>query len=139
VSARAVPAPKHKTADTATPSAERTRFFVGLQRFTLRVLSAIAVPPTVCGPQSSKSGDPTSARHAAHLRAFSGTVPQVVAGAPHYGELLTVAEVAAMTRLSEGTSRYWRSVGADGPESFKLGRRVMHRRVDVEKWLEEAR
>src|SRR5208283_1459951 len=44
-SARAVPAPKHKTADAATPSAERTRLFVGLQRFTLRVLSTVAVPP----------------------------------------------------------------------------------------------
>ena len=46
VSARAVPAPNHKTADAATPSAERTRFFVALQRFTLRVLSAVAVPPS---------------------------------------------------------------------------------------------
>jgi hypothetical protein len=27
--------------------------------------------------------------------------------APHDGELLTVAEFAAMTRLSEGTLRYW--------------------------------
>jgi hypothetical protein len=45
VSARAVPAPKHKTADAATPSADRIRLFVGLQRFTLRVLSAVASPP----------------------------------------------------------------------------------------------
>ena len=45
VSARAVPAPKHKTADAAMPSAERIRIFVGLQRFTLRVLSAVKVPP----------------------------------------------------------------------------------------------
>jgi hypothetical protein len=71
VSARAVPAPKHKTADAATPSAERTRFFVGLG-FTLRVLSAVAAPPTVCRPQSSKSDNPTNARHAALLRAFRG-------------------------------------------------------------------
>ncbi|KKC05077.1 hypothetical protein AWC17_04215 [Mycobacterium nebraskense] len=44
VSARAIPAPKHKTADAATPSAERTCFFVGLQRFTLRVLSRRGAP-----------------------------------------------------------------------------------------------
>jgi predicted DNA-binding transcriptional regulator AlpA len=56
-----------------------------------------------------------------------------------HGELLTVAEVAAMTRLSEGTLRYWRYAGSGGPESIKLGRRVMYRRADVEKWLQEAK
>jgi hypothetical protein len=55
------------------------------------------------------------------------------------GELLTVADVAEMTRLSAGTLRYWRALGKGGPASFKLGRRVMYRRADVEKWLEEAR
>jgi hypothetical protein len=49
VSAQAVPAPKHKTADAATPSAERTRLFIGLRRFTLRVLSAVAVPRQFVG------------------------------------------------------------------------------------------
>jgi DNA-binding transcriptional MerR regulator len=55
------------------------------------------------------------------------------------GELLTVADVAEMTRLSAGTLRYWRALGEGGPASFKLGRRVMYRRADVEKWLEKAR
>jgi hypothetical protein len=32
-----------------------------------------------------------------------------------YAELLTVAEVAEMARLSVGTLRWWRSVGAGGP------------------------
>lgn len=54
-------------------------------------------------------------------------------------ELLTVAEVAAMTRLSEGTLRYWRYAGSGGPQSIKLGRRVMYRRTDVEKWLQEPK
>jgi DNA-binding transcriptional MerR regulator len=54
-------------------------------------------------------------------------------------ELLTVADVAEMTRLSAGTLRYWRALGEGGPASFKLGRRVMYRRADVEKWLEESR
>jgi hypothetical protein len=40
-----------------------------------------------------------------------------------------------MTRLSVGTLRYWRYARAGGPASFKLGRRVMYRRADVEKWL----
>lgn len=50
-------------------------------------------------------------------------------------EFLTVAEVAEMTRLSVGTLRYWRTVGIGGPVSFKLGRRVVYRRADVERWL----
>jgi DNA-binding transcriptional MerR regulator len=56
-----------------------------------------------------------------------------------HGELLTIAEVADMTRLSASTLRYWRHAGTEGPASFKLGRRVMYRRADVEKWLEEKR
>jgi len=43
-----------------------------------------------------------------------------------------------MTRMSVGTLPWWRALGEDGPESFKLGRRVMYRRTDVEKWLGEA-
>ncbi|HZA10019.1 helix-turn-helix domain-containing protein [Mycobacterium sp.] len=45
-------------------------------------------------------------------------------------ELLTVADVAEMTRLSAGTLRYWRALGQGGPPSVKLGRRVMYRRGD---------
>jgi len=54
------------------------------------------------------------------------------------GELLTVTEVAEMTRLTPSTLRWWRSVGHGGPKSFKLGRRVLYRRADVQKWMEEA-
>jgi DNA-binding transcriptional MerR regulator len=62
-------------------------------------------------------------------------------GAPgqQTGELLTVAEVAEWTRLSAGTLPYWHATGRGGPALFKLGRRVMYRRVDVEKWLEASR
>lgn len=54
-------------------------------------------------------------------------------------EILTLAEVAEMTRINPATLRYWRSVGAGGPKSFKLGRRVMYRHADVKKWVEESR
>jgi excisionase family DNA binding protein len=54
-------------------------------------------------------------------------------------ELLTVADVAAMTRLAVGTLRYWRHTGSGGPPSVKLGRRVLYRRSDVEEWLKEAK
>lgn len=60
-------------------------------------------------------------------------------GAQSDGELLTVADLAAMSRLSVGTLRYWRHIGSGGPPSIKLGRRVLYRRTDVEIWLREAR
>jgi hypothetical protein len=34
------------------------------------------------------------------------------------------------------TVRYWRHVGF-GPASFRLGRRVVYRRHEVARWLEE--
>ena len=51
-------------------------------------------------------------------------------------ELLTTAEVALMTRAPESTVRYWRHLGT-GPRSFRLGRRVVYRRHEVEQWLRE--
>lgn len=53
-------------------------------------------------------------------------------------DILTLAEVAAITRTNPATLRYWRSVGECGPKSFKLGRRVLYRRADVEQWIAEA-
>lgn len=53
-------------------------------------------------------------------------------------DILTLAEVAEMTRTNPATLRYWRSVGDCGPKSFKLGRRVLYRRADVEQWIAEA-
>ncbi len=52
-------------------------------------------------------------------------------------DLLTLAEVAAMTRTSPDTLRWYRHVGAGGPRSFKLGRRVMYREEDVHAWIDE--
>jgi excisionase family DNA binding protein len=74
------------------------------------------------------------------LHRISATHPPMGTGVVEKdGELLTVAEVAAMTRLSVGTLRYWRHIGSGGPPSVKLGRRVLYRRADVETWLKEAR
>lgn len=39
--------------------------------------------------------------------------------------LLTVPEVAEKLRTTPGTLRWWRHVG-QGPESFKVGRRVVY-------------
>ncbi len=51
-------------------------------------------------------------------------------------ELLTTAEVAAITRAPASTVRYWRHLGT-GPASFRVGRRVVYRRGDVAQWLRD--
>lgn len=54
-------------------------------------------------------------------------------------EYLTTAEVAEMLRTPAETVRYWRHVGGKGPRSFKVGRRVLYAREDVEQFIAEAR
>lgn len=49
-------------------------------------------------------------------------------------KLLTLAEVAELTRLPEATLRWFRHCGK-GPKSGKLGRRVMYRQADVTEWI----
>jgi hypothetical protein len=51
-------------------------------------------------------------------------------------ELWTTSEVASVTRAPVSTVRYWRHIGS-GPRSFRLGKRVVYRRTDVESWLAE--
>ncbi|MEU4372447.1 helix-turn-helix transcriptional regulator [Pseudonocardia alni] len=53
-------------------------------------------------------------------------------------DLMTVAEVSAMTRIPRGTLLNWRSQGR-GPVGFRLGRAVMYERRDVLRWLQEQR
>lgn len=51
---------------------------------------------------------------------------------------LTTDEVAELTRTPAETVRYWRHVGK-GPQSFKLGRRVLYAIEDVEAFVAKAR
>jgi excisionase family DNA binding protein len=51
---------------------------------------------------------------------------------------LTTGEVAALCRTSPDTIRYWRHCGR-GPRSFRVGRRVLYDRSDVERWLDGLR
>lgn len=51
-------------------------------------------------------------------------------------KLLTVSEVAEISRLPEATIRWFRHVGK-GPRSAKLGRRVVYKESEVLKWIEE--
>jgi len=49
-------------------------------------------------------------------------------------EMLTLHEACAFLRIPEGTLRYWRHAD-QGPASFTLGRRVVYRRTEVERWI----
>jgi excisionase family DNA binding protein len=56
-------------------------------------------------------------------------------------DLLLLEEVAALTRQSVSTIRWLRHKG-QAPPGFRLGRRVVFRRAEVEQWIaqhEEAR
>jgi hypothetical protein len=53
-------------------------------------------------------------------------------------ELLTLGEAAAVLRTPVATLRYWRHLGV-GPDGFRLGRRVLYRRQDVDRWVAEQR
>jgi excisionase family DNA binding protein len=54
------------------------------------------------------------------------------------GNYLTTSEVASILRAPEATVRYWRHLGT-GPQSFKVGRRVLYDRADVEAFIAKAR
>ncbi len=49
-------------------------------------------------------------------------------------QLLTLAEAADRLRTPVATLRYWRHLGI-GPDSFRLGRRVVYRREDIDRWI----
>lgn len=51
-------------------------------------------------------------------------------------EYLTTVEVAQLCRAPVETVRYWRHIGY-GPQSFKVGRRVLYDAAEVTRWLSE--
>jgi DNA-binding transcriptional MerR regulator len=53
-------------------------------------------------------------------------------------DYLTTADLATLLRTSPETVRYWRHVGK-GPKSFKVGKKVLYAREDVERFITEAR
>ncbi|MCW2763607.1 MAG: binding domain, excisionase family [Marmoricola sp.] len=53
-------------------------------------------------------------------------------------EYLTTEDVAEWLRTPTETLRYWRHAGK-GPKSFKLGRRVLYSRADVEAFVAAVR
>jgi excisionase family DNA binding protein len=51
-------------------------------------------------------------------------------------DLMTLDEVAAALRVPVATIRYWRAQGR-GPEFIRLGRRIVCRRADLERFVEQ--
>lgn len=52
-------------------------------------------------------------------------------------EYMTTAQTSDMMNTPATTLRWWRHQGT-GPRAFRLGaRKVMYRRSDVKKWLDE--
>lgn len=52
-------------------------------------------------------------------------------------ELMLIDEVSAETRIPVGTLRWMRTKG-EGPTAFRIGKRLVYRRRDVEAWLNAA-
>jgi excisionase family DNA binding protein len=50
---------------------------------------------------------------------------------------LTTEEVARLLRTSPETVRFWRHTGK-GPASFKVGRRVLYDRNELDRWVAAA-
>lgn len=61
-------------------------------------------------------------------------MPEHTAG--YQPDLLTITEAAELLRAPVTTLGYWRHLGT-GPRSFRLGRRVLYRRDDLQAWVEE--
>lgn len=53
-------------------------------------------------------------------------------------QYITTAEYAELARTSSETVRYWRHI-RKGPKGFKLGRRVLYDRAEVEAYIESVR
>ncbi len=69
-------------------------------------------------------------------------MPDQTPGRDHTAEpapaLLTITEAAELLRAPVATLRYWRYLGT-GPTSFRLGRRVLYRRDDLQAWIDARR
>lgn len=53
-------------------------------------------------------------------------------------QLLTSRETAQLLRVPVRTLYVWRGAGT-GPRAYRVGKRVLYRRSDVESWLEQRR
>jgi predicted DNA-binding transcriptional regulator AlpA len=54
-------------------------------------------------------------------------------------DTLTLAEISKMLRISDHTARNRMSLGMPMPPSFRVGKRRLFMKADVEKWLESQK
>ncbi len=54
-------------------------------------------------------------------------------------EYMIETEVSREARVPVNTLRWFRHTGVGGPKYFKLGRRVLYAKSDVEAWINAAR
>jgi excisionase family DNA binding protein len=52
------------------------------------------------------------------------------------GRLLTIDEVAELTRVPANTLRYWRHRGT-GPTAARIGKRLVYQEDEVNTWIEK--
>jgi predicted DNA-binding transcriptional regulator AlpA len=57
-------------------------------------------------------------------------------GADQDDDILTAEDVCDQYRMHPNTLYRWRSVGR-GPQAYRIGRRLLYRRADVEAWFEQ--
>jgi hypothetical protein len=55
-------------------------------------------------------------------------------GSHERDEIMHTEDVERVTRVPAGTLRFYRATNV-GPRCFKIGRRVVYRRSDVEEWV----
>jgi excisionase family DNA binding protein len=72
--------------------------------------------------------------------AAESAMPDQTSSRDHITEppLLTTTEAAQLLRAPVATLRYWRHLGT-GPHSFRVGRRVVYRRDDLQAWIDACR
>lgn len=51
-------------------------------------------------------------------------------------EYMSTGQVSQETGIPEATLRYWRHTNS-GPASFTLGKRVVYRRSEIQRWIAE--
>lgn len=65
----------------------------------------------------------------------SNNAARAISSLGHEQKLITIIEAAEILRAPVATLRYWRHLGT-GPQSFRLGRRVLYRYADLIAWID---
>src|SRR3954464_16097539 len=103
------------------------------RRSTGEKLKASEEARSQLSPNGSKRRLLQASGHTSRSDPESAAMPDRPAG--HEPELLTIVEAAELLRAPVATLRYWRHLGT-GSRSFRLGRRVLYRSVELGAWVD---